>query len=419
MTLRDNPVFLGLFGSMIMGSIMYGLKAAPQKVSELLFRTFTVKLTITSGDEVFVWVNEWLSTHIYAKKARSLRVTTKPDDESQWTIAPGLGTHYFWDKGPIVVTRVMEEKQPADKKIRETITIWTLTRSQAKIRQLIAKSKEEKVKNSKDLIKFNTWTNWWGWSPVVINKKKRDLSTVFLPQEQKQQLVDDVQWFLDNEKWFRERGVPYRQGFLFYGPPGTGKTTIVASLASHFDRTVCLLTPNTLSNDEELLDAFRKLPKNSILLIEDVDCLSISKKRKSKSKKKSRVIDDEETDNEIKITLSGMLNAIDGVTTAEGHILMMTTNHIEKIDPALIRDGRVNKKVEIGLMSLNSVFQMAEKFFPDREDILKIIRKEANSKKLQPPAYWQRRMMDLHLEKQVTPEVVFPSVQIKEEKKSK
>lgn len=399
--LKTNTVFIGLFSSMVMGSVIYALKATPVKLWEILFRNFTVKLTVTSGDEVFVWVNEWLGEHTYAKRARSLRITPKPGDEGQWTISPGLGNHYLWDGGPIAVSRSIEEKSSGSlAKPRETINVWTLGRNQGHIRQLIEHAKSEKTKKTKDLLKFCTWWNGFGWYPVTINKKKRDMSTVFLPPEQKKHVIDDVQWFLDNEPWFRERGIPYRQGFLFYGPPGTGKTTIISALAGHFDRTICLLTPGTLSNDEELLDAFRRLPPKSILLIEDVDCISVSKKRKGPSAKKKKDDDDEEKpDGEVKVTLSGMLNAIDGVTTSEGHILMMTTNHIEKIDPALIREGRVNKKVEISTMEPALVVKMAESFFPNRPDKWAQVKKMAFARGArQAPAYWQRYMMDLHAE---------------------
>ncbi len=409
LSLKDNAVFAGLFGTMLMGSIMFMLKATPKKLWDWLFRAFTVKLTVTNDDEVFSWINEWLASHSYARSARTLRISPKPDDERKWTIAPGIGNHYMWDGGPIVVNREIDKENSGKRaKDRETFTVWTLGRNQGQIRRLVERAKAKKYEEAKTKLQVKTWYGWWGWLPCPVNKTKRDLSTVYIPAAQKKEIIDSINWFTDNEAWFRARGIPYRQGMLFYGPPGTGKTTLVSALAGHFNRSVCILNLATLASDEDLIDAFRKVPADSILLIEDIDCVKVSAKRKEanapkavakKGKKKksapppSESSDDDE--NKLRITLSGLLNAIDGVATSEGYILAMTTNHIENLDPALIREGRVNKKIEVGLMETGMVMEMTRHFFPNRPDILEQVAKEAGKTVARSPAFWQSFLMDV------------------------
>ena len=411
LSLKDNAVFAGLFGTMLMGSIMYMLKATPKKIWEWLFRAFTVKLTVTNDDEVFSWINEWLGAHTYARKARTLRITPKPGDDRQWTIAPGVGNHYLWDGGPIVVNREIDKENSGKRsKDRETFTIWTFSRNQGQIRRLIDRARAKRNEDAMTKMQIKTWTSWWGWQPCPINKSKRDISTVFLPEAQKKDILDDIKWFLENGQWFKDRGIPYRQGYLFYGPPGTGKTTLISTLAGYFNRTVCILNLATIANDEDLMDAFRRVPADAILLIEDIDCVKVSKKRKeaeaAKSTKKKGAKgkkvapppekDDDDDENKLRITLSGLLNAIDGVATSEGYILCMTTNHIDQLDPALIREGRVNKKIEVGLMEPSVVMQMVDKFFPGRQDVRALVQKEVSENVAKSPAFWQARLMNIH-----------------------
>jgi mitochondrial chaperone BCS1 len=86
-------------------------------------------------------------------------------------------------------------------------------------------------------------------------------------------------------------------------------------------------------SDESLRSLIDALPVGAVLLIEDVDC--IFKERRG-------------TDPQTGVTLSGLLNALDGVSSRDGRVLFMTTNHPERLDPALIRPGRVDRKAELG-----------------------------------------------------------------------
>jgi chaperone BCS1 len=68
------------------------------------------------------------------------------------------------------------------------------------------------------------------------------------------------------------------------------------------------------------------------------------------------------------VTFSGLLNALDGVRSQEGRILMMTTNHREKLDPALLRPGRADVHVELNYASVKQMKGLFKKFFPDSTD---------------------------------------------------
>lgn len=152
----------------------------------------------------------------------------------------------------------------------------------------------------------------------------RPSETLILPGNLCDEVILDVEEFLSREtrKWYISHGIPYKRSFLFYGPPGSGKSSMVRLLASRFSRPVCYLQPSELT-DSALADAIESLPRKAILALEDVDSLFAAGRV---SKKKS------------KLTFSGVLNVLDGlICPQDGQILILTSNHPERLDPAMVR----------------------------------------------------------------------------------
>lgn len=170
------------------------------------------------------------------------------------------------------------------------------------------------------------------------SKPKRPLSTVVVDEQLKRQFVDDVREFLDlnTQTWYSSRGIPYRRGYLLYGPPGTGKSSLSAAVAGEFGLDIYVVDiPST--NDHDLAELFGRLPENCLVLLEDIDAVETNRSQ------------DNSTPHERgrPVSLSGLLNTLDGVASQEGQIVIMTTNHIERLDPALIRPGRIDQKIEM------------------------------------------------------------------------
>ena len=148
-----------------------------------------------------------------------------------------------------------------------------------------------------------------------------------------------------------QRGIPHQLGILLYGPPGTGKTSIIKALASHFDKSIYILKVTSLGG---ISAAFANLPEDAFVCIEDIDTESGTNARSEKAgaTKELTLVD-----------LSDILNSIDGLIVNHGRILIATTNHINKLDPALIRPGRFDIKIEIGYMTTNSLVEMLNAFY--------------------------------------------------------
>ncbi|KAK6538030.1 hypothetical protein TWF694_010923 [Orbilia ellipsospora] len=195
----------------------------------------------------------------------------------------------------------------------------------------------------------------WGsrWKCAIV-RHARHIDNISLDKSVKTPILNDVREFLKPTaaKWYANRGIPYRRGYLFHGPPGTGKTSFTLALAGTFGLPIYNLSlGDPTITEEKLLQYFAELPRRCILLIEDIDTVAISKKRDSEGCQRNNNNNPQNNN----ISLSGLLNAIDGIISHEGRILVMTTNHPEHLDPALTRHGRVDLKIYFGLATREQI----------------------------------------------------------------
>lgn len=194
---------------------------------------------------------------------------------------------------------------------------------------------------------------WHNWRPVS-SKKPRSIESVILDGGNAEMLMQDMRKFKESAQWYIDKGVPYRRGYMLHGPPGTGKTSFTQAIAGEMNMNVCYLNLSGNQIDDDGLNrALNQAPMNSIILLEDID--GIFKKREAITK---------ETRGR-HVTFSGLLNALDGVRSQEGAIIFMTTNHIERLDPALLRPGRCDLTVKLNNASHSQMKHMFKRFFND------------------------------------------------------
>lgn len=181
----------------------------------------------------------------------------------------------------------------------------------------------------KQLVKIKTVNSYGEWR-LFDDLRVKSFDKVFLPKGQKEILLQDIEDFSKAEEWYSKVGIPYKRGYCFHGVPGNGKTTLSLSLASKFRKDIHILNIGALDDDDALQRAFSSLKRNSILLIEDIDRSFVQREGK-----------------DVKVSFSCLLNALDGALSKHGLIVIITTNHIDRLDPALLRDGRIDTKIEI------------------------------------------------------------------------
>ena len=202
--------------------------------------------------------------------------------------------------------------------------------------------------------KFKTFT--WDASSEFWRRqchvRGRSMESVVLKPSISAQLLSDISEFVSDETkdWYHRLGVPYRRGYLFHGPPGTGKTSIISAIATHFGRNVHrinLVAPRL--SDDSLQQAISQLRSNAIVALEDVDCLFGPGRDKKE---------------EFSVTFSGLLNAIDGLQESKGVIFIFTSNHPDRLDPALRRKGRIDVELHLQGCNRDQTKIMFKRFYP-------------------------------------------------------
>ncbi|CAI0555108.1 unnamed protein product [Linum tenue] len=237
----------------------------------------------------------------------------------------------------------------------------------------VSRVADEIVKERDGLSIFTYSKGDGGWDATVF-KHPSTFDTLAMDPALKQDLIDDLNLFVQRRDYFRSVGRAWKRGYLLYGPPGTGKSSLVAAIANHLKYNVYDLQLQSVKSDSDLRDVLTATTNRSILLLEDVDCSSksteirLSKEEIDDQKIKIKHKKDEKSSID-GVTLSGLLNFIDGLwsTCGDERIIILTTNHKEKLDPALLRPGRMDVHIHMGYCSFEGFRLLADNYLGVKE----------------------------------------------------
>jgi ATP-dependent 26S proteasome regulatory subunit len=182
--------------------------------------------------------------------------------------------------------------------------------------------------------------------PVQINNRYASFKNLYLQKQQDEYLYNIVESFQKDKDMMNELGIPNKLNILLHGEPGCGKTTTIVTIASYFGRDIFYVNLKNIRKNEELKNIFDYVNNihtgGGIIIFEDIDAMTnIVKKRETNID-----VDLTETGDD-SLTLEYLLNVLDGTQTYKESITIITTNHINKLDPALYRAGRIDYKIEM------------------------------------------------------------------------
>jgi chaperone BCS1 len=319
----------------------------------------------------------WLASQGLGKNARSLILTTtngkgmfgqhiEPDQSAKQeplTFIPSFGETRFGFKGHRMVLIRKEGSGEVDEdgkfvKLQTgegdptqpqnfTLTCFPTFRGTAPIKEFLNSVRDFGRPKSGPVTKIHRpmvgSQSRLYWS--ATQRPSRAIEGVVMEAATKKSLVDDIEYYLSQQckAFYQTRGIPYRRGYLFYGPPGTGKTSFAVAMAGFFSLPVFMFSlSDSELNDNQLADLFTAIPSRCVLLLEDVDSAGLSRESMTVNADGTK-----KTANK-GITLSGLLNCLDGPASVDGRLLCMTSNSPDSLDPALVRRGRCDVKILFG-----------------------------------------------------------------------
>ena len=323
---------------------------------------YTVKVAGT--DDIYDDLHEWVLAQLAPKEQRALEAWSSKrghlvqaatfGTRAPEPAPPALRLRYdgareqvFRVRGHRVKVVVSDSPAGQDERWRPPELIFTAS-SLAGRRALLdemagvlRRSHERKRKPA-----FRVLDKWGDWEKLD-DLPPRGLDSVILPAGQMERLAADIGRFLAAEHDYARRGMPWHRGHLYVGPPGTGKTSVARALATHFGMDVWYLPLADVQKDADLLRQVCRVSPRSMLLLEDIDVFHAATQR----------------DDDSGVTLSGLLNTLDGIATPHGLLTVLTTNSPEVLDEAVIRPGRVDLTEYFSFADADQVSRLVARWY--------------------------------------------------------
>jgi len=354
----SNQVVAGAIALGLVGVVAASLRGVPGALWSQFKRAIVVTATLDSRNDLFAAFVAWLNDQRFGQRSRWFTVVQAPpavaedeaeaDDTPRLQYSPAPGFHLFWYRGHLMW---MQREIAMNLQVVETIRLGAFFARRRLMEELlegVARHAGARRANRLTLYTVDRWGDEWR---LADSKPRRALDSVVLDEGVARLLHDDIHEFFGRREWYAQMGIPWRRGYLLFGPPGTGKTSAAFALAGELRLKLCALSlTNPKLNDNVMADLLQRTPPRSLILIEDIDAFFNAR---------------EKQDTRMQISFSGLLNALDGVGAQEGRIVVLTTNHREKLDPALIRPGRIDLEIELGNATPSQLRGLLLRFHPD------------------------------------------------------
>jgi len=374
-SLLNNPVATGIVYSSMIGWIGYQVKDIPMKIINFIkpLITYHVEIPQDGGTRPYRIIDRLTMKYTPLFNNELMMVSTVTQDAfllvgnmleptkcksaiSGIQTTCGIGTNIYYINGMLLlITKSKQQKQNRDYDVYDyniTMFIWNKTKFYELIQTEydVLDKESTHIKDYSFGLDSNNNASYFKYEVTY-----RTIDTIF--NEHTTSITNDLSNFITNRSFYNSLGVPYHRGYMFHGTPGTGKTSMINVLATNFNIPIFKINL-TMLNDMTFI-SIRNLIKEVVaenryklflVVYEDIDCMNLS----------TRDSKDKET-----VSLSTILNFLDGTDSINGMITIMTSNDISNLDPAMLRKGRIDKTYEFRNLTPTLAQEMVKRFIPD------------------------------------------------------
>ncbi len=355
----ENDLLNGGLILAVMAYLTTQLKDVGGTLYNWVKQRYTTKIVFDNSSPTYKWIEVWMNKHYSDMKIYHRRIIQRYDAEDkfiedrdgEYDHALTEGAYILRYEGKRIVIKHTRERaamvMSKEDSWYETISLTYWGTSQEIAKKIVAEAWSLATVRSpgKTPIFLSRYGEWEEYT----RRESRELSTVILHEEIGLKLKEDVETFLSSGERYRELSIQWKRGYLLEGPPGNGKTSSIFALAAHLKMPIYMLHLPSVSGDNCFMGLIGELPSPCILLIEDIDTAFNGRKS---------LLSDEG------VTYSCFLNVFDGVASKKGRIAFLTTNHPEKLDKALLRHGRIDRRFHYPNASRWQMIQLYNRFLP-------------------------------------------------------
>ena len=378
---KEYPIVGSTISLMTAGGAMYFLKDVPRTLYYKIKSQFFTTITISNEDwGIFSALKRFLADKEPFMNRHYKMGKLRRNGSGEYFISPTGSSFYVkiegvWYKISYSASSLQApiKENGDDGKIvfeKESYHITYLGRSLRPAEKIkgFLKKLEKTGENPTEIDLINIQN---GYSYIKESIKKRSLDSIIVNKEILNKILSNIRFFLNEQDFYVKNGIPYRLNIVLYGPPGTGKSSLIKALASEFALPLYIMNPSKIMDSTQLLAN----KDRGIIAFEDVDSFYgflIPKEEEPslptvKMSGESRYVRKRIAESAPSYGTSEVLNFFDGIASPEGFICILTTNHIEKINPAVIRPGRMHLKIEIPPIKAEDVPERLKPFLKKGE----------------------------------------------------
>lgn len=354
MTIDALWVGLGLTG--IAAPILLSFRTYLAAIFNWMRSRLITSVMVEEGDAVYDWVNFWLSHLAYGASCLNLLTQSRHKSLHGFVLLPGNGRHIFRLNGKLVVLERVVEVVERTKKRFLVLTTFGNRRAFLEEKLIEARQLFIKEETANGIAVYRNRQGYWAYAGKI---RPREIKQLVLPATLGEDLFKEITKFSSSESEYDAKGIPWRLGYLFSGPPGTGKSSLIEAIANQFGLSPYVLSLS-LVTESDLLVLLGGIPPNGLLVLEDVD--ATAPKRPSAADTTQPGI--KELAVGCQLSFSAFINSLDGIGAPTGRVMIMTTNHPENLDPALMRPGRIDRHIRFGMLTKETATRMYQLFGP-------------------------------------------------------